>query len=121
MDTVNTPIRTHTAQRLGLRPPEMPGRLDFRRDLTGEQRTEIERAWLLHRDVLPVVDEPRSQWRYTGNEDIPPWYPQTSAGYFRAISSGDIRPTPCGPDDFTRPRVEPQSAPRRRWWHRRNR
>jgi len=52
---MNHPIRTGTAQRLGLRAPEMPGRLGFRRDLTGAQRTEIERAWLLHPGDVPIA------------------------------------------------------------------
>lgn len=54
-------IRPGTARRLSLRAPEMPGRLDFRRDLTGAQRTQIERAWLLH----------KGDWRMPANRSIP--------------------------------------------------
>jgi len=51
---MSTPIRPGTARRLGLRPPPMPvGPAFAARQLTGEQRTAIERAWLLHDDGIP--------------------------------------------------------------------
>lgn len=63
------PIRPGTARRLGLRAPTLRPDfvLEFPQHLTAEQRTEIERAWLLHRGEWPTftiepAPAPRRRW-----------------------------------------------------------